>query len=69
MITGRPKQPVVLSEVELLQLKSIARSHSMPYNLVIRARTILMAAQGVDNKTVAQKVGLSQQSVCKWRQR
>jgi putative transposase len=69
MITGRPKRPIVLPEGEFLQLKAIAGSRSMPYNLVIRARTILMAAQGVDNKTIAQRVGLSPQSVCKWRQR
>ena len=69
MKTGRPKQPVVLPDGDLLQLKAIARSRSMPYSLVVRVRTILMAAEGVDNKTISQRVGLSPQSVCKWRQR
>ncbi len=69
MITGRPKTPITLSDEELKQLESITRSRSLPYGLVIRARIILLAAQGPSNRLIAEKVGLSHQSVSKWRNR
>jgi transposase len=69
MAVGRPKQPIVLTEADSLQLISLARSRSLPYALVTRARLVLMAAEGVPNKLISQKLGLSQQSVCQWRKR
>ncbi|HPD61508.1 MAG TPA: IS630 family transposase, partial [Thermodesulfobacteriota bacterium] len=69
MRTGRPKIPITLSQEEDEQLKSIANSRSLPYSLVKRARIVLMAAEGTPNRTIAQKVELSSQMVCKWRQR
>lgn len=66
MRTGRPKAPITLSKEENEQLKSIANSRSLPYRLVKRARLILMAAEGTPP---AQKIGLSSQMACKWRQR
>ena len=69
MRTGRPKAPIVLSKEEDEQLKSIVNSRSLPHGLVNRAHIVLMAAQGTPNHTIAQKVGLSPQMVCKWRRR
>lgn len=69
MMTGRPKQPLVLQEEERVQLKAIADSRSLPHGLVMRARLVLMAAEGAHNNTIAEKLNLSPQSVCKWRQR
>lgn len=69
MRTGRPKKPVILSDQEHEQLTSIVRSRSLPHGLVTRAQIVLMAAEGVTSNEVAKKVGLSAQSVCKWRQR
>ena len=69
MSTGRPSTPIILSHEEHRQLESIVRSRSLPYGLVSRARVVLMAARGESNKLIAEKVGLSSQSVCKWRQR
>jgi putative transposase len=69
MITGRPKKPVVLSGEEHEQLSVIAKSRSLPHSLVRRARIVLMAADGVSNNTIAERVGLSHQTVCQWRQR
>jgi putative transposase len=59
----------MLSQEENEQLKSIANSRSLSHSLVNRARIILMAAQGMPNHAIAQKVNLSPQMVCKWRQR
>src|SRR5512135_97877 len=69
MRSGRPKVPITLSKEEDEQLKSIANSRSHPHGLVNRARIVLMAAEGTPNGTIAQKVRLSPQMVCKWRQR
>ena len=69
MSTGRPKSPLILSDEEQKQLESIVRSRSLPYGLVTRARIVLLAAQEFSNRVIAEKVGLSFQSVCKWRQR
>ncbi len=69
MRTGRPKSPIILSEQEHQQLKSMAYSRSLPHGLVTRAQIILMAAEDATNQSIAEKVGFSTQSVCKWRQR
>ncbi len=69
MITGRPKAPMILSEQEQIQLKSIISSRSLPSGLVARARVVLMAAEGISNNQISEKIGLSPQAVCKWRQR
>ena len=69
MITGRPKAPMVLSQQEQMQLKGIISSRSLPSGLVTRARIVLMAAGGLTNNQISEKIGLSHQAVCKWRQR
>ena len=69
MRTGRPRTPITLSNEEEKQLQSISNSRSLPHGLVNRACIILMAARGIPNHTIAQKVNLSPQMVCKWRQR
>ncbi|MDD5233726.1 MAG: IS630 family transposase [Syntrophales bacterium] len=69
MKTGRPKTPIILSADDQSQLNAIANSRSVPHGLVTRAKIILMAAEGQTNQAIAQKVALSKQMVCKWRQR
>lgn len=69
MTAGRPKAPLVLAEEECMQVKSIASSRSLPHGLVQRARLVLMAADGLSNAAISEKLQLSPQSVCKWRQR
>lgn len=69
MRAGRPKTPLVLTKEEHEQLESMVNSRSLPHGLVTRARIVLMAAQGVPNLAIAEKVGFSAQAVCKWRHR
>lgn len=69
MRAGRPKAPVVLSDEEREQLKALVSSRSLPHGLVTRVRIVLMAAEGATNRAIAEKVGLSLQSVGKWRRR
>ena len=64
-----PQIPHCAAEADRLQLTSVANSRSLPHGLVVRARLVLMAADGLANSAIAQKLGLSQQSVCLWRRR
>jgi transposase len=69
MKIGRPKQALILSDEERQQLETIAGSRSLPYSLVIRAKIILMAAEGISNVVIAEKVHLTDQTVGVWCQR
>ena len=69
MRSGRPKTPLVLSDEQREQLQGLARSRSLPSGLVNRVRIVLLAAEGVSNKEIASRLGLSQPTVGKWRKR
>jgi putative transposase len=69
MITGRPKKPIILANEEREQVSAMANSRSLPHGIVRRARIVLLAADGLSNNTIAERVGLSHQTVCQWRQR
>ncbi len=47
----------------------MARSDTSPYFEVVRARIILLAAEGLENKEIGERVELSRQIVSKWRKR
>ena len=69
MRTGRPKQPVTLTEEERGRLQSLAhRARSQPL-LARRARVLLACAAGMDNKAAARKLHCSKGMVGKWRAR
>jgi len=69
MRTGRPKEAIVLSQEEREQLSGIANSRSLPHGLARRAQIVLLAADSVPNHAIADRVGVSPQTVCKWRKR
>lgn len=69
MRTGRPKQPLTLSREERQQLEALASSRSLPHGLVRRSRIVLMSADGATNTEIARKLGLTIQTVGKWRAR
>jgi transposase len=58
-----------LSPAEKTALVRIARKYTSPYYHVIRAKIVLMAAQGLDNKSIGEKLSLPRQIVSKWRKR
>ena len=60
---------IVLTPAEESELLRISRRYTSPYYHVIRARMILMAAEGLDNKTIGEKLDLPRQIVSKWRKR
>src|SRR6266852_2259905 len=69
MRTGRPKQPLTITEEEREQLESLAhRARSQPL-LARRARVVLACAEGLNNQIVARKLRASVGMVGKWRAR
>jgi transposase len=66
---GRPLAPLTLSESERDELRSITRSRSMPQSLAIRARIVLLSAEGESNTDIAHRLGLSKPTVGIWRKR
>jgi transposase len=50
-------------------LERRAAKYTAPYREVVRAKIVLMAAQGLENKQIAQGLSLPVQIVSKWRKR
>src|SRR2546428_531449 len=69
MRTGRPKQPLILTEEERERLQSLAHRARSQSVLARRARLVLACADGLDNQAVAKKVRCSKGMVGKWRAR
>ncbi|MBU4386382.1 MAG: helix-turn-helix domain-containing protein [Actinobacteria bacterium] len=60
---------IVLSGEERERLESRARSYTSPYRDVVRAKAVLMAAEGIMNKEIAERLDMPRQIVSKWRKR
>src|SRR3954463_13384802 len=69
MRTGRPKQPLTLTEEERDRLQSLTHRARSQALLARRARVVLACAEGLDNKAVARKLRVSLGMVGKWRSR
>jgi len=50
-------------------LQRIARQRSLPARLVERARIVLRAAEGLENKQIAAQMGIMPEKVARWRSR
>jgi len=66
---ARVAPAVQLTKEEREQIESYVRSRSIPSGLSTRFRMILLAADGLENAEISEKVGLSRASVGKWRKR
>jgi len=60
---------VDLSAEERRLLEGCARRYTSPYRDVIRAKIVLLAAQGLANDAIAARLDTSRQIVSKWRKR
>lgn len=69
MRTGRPKQPLIVTEEERERLESLAHRARSQALLARRARVVLACAEGLDNKAVAKKLRCCLGMVGKWRSR
>jgi Homeodomain-like domain len=67
-----PKQSpfsIELTRGEREELESRVRKYTSPYCDVIRAKIVLLAAQGFSNDVIAFRLDTPRQIVSKWRQR
>lgn len=60
---------IILSPEEKIVIDGWARGRKMPLRLVLRAKIIRLAAQGVYNHVIAQRLGVSRPTVQLWRER
>jgi transposase len=69
MAIGRPKTPLVLSDEQRATLQGWARRTRSANGLAQRARMVLLSEQGLSNVAVAERTGVTPQTVGKWRAR
>jgi transposase len=65
------KSPYVLrlSASQRRELEARARKYTLPYRDVIRAKIVLMAAEGLGNDEIAARLDTRREIVSKWRKR
>jgi len=62
-------EPILLSHEERTKLDAWASARSIPFRIVQRAKIVRLAADGVLNQDIAQKLSISRPTVQLWRQR
>jgi transposase len=65
----RVARPVSLNPDERQVLEQQARAHSLPARQVERARIVLLAADGWQDKQIAGELGISEDKATRWRKR
>jgi transposase len=60
---------VVLTDEQRVVLESKSRKYTSSYVDVVRAKIVLYAAEGLENKEIAARLDTSFQIVSKWRKR
>jgi transposase len=65
----RVAAPIVLNPEQKRELEQCARARSLSARLVERARIVLLAAAGKQDKEVAEELGITAHKAARWRQR
>jgi hypothetical protein len=60
---------IVLEPHEKAALQQMANKYTSPYYQVVRAKIVLYAAEGLENKQIGNRLDLPRQIVSKWRKR
>jgi len=60
---------IALRDEDRAVLETAVRRYTSPYRDVIRAKIVLLAAQGLRNDEIAQRLDTPRQVVSKWRKR
>lgn len=58
-----------LSREERRVLETRSRQYTLPYRDVVRARIVLLAAEGLANQAIGARLDMPRPVVSKWRQR
>jgi transposase len=64
---SRVAPPLAVSEQQRAELVRLSRSQTEPHRVVVRARALLLAADGEPNTVVGDEVGVSPATVRSWR--
>jgi transposase-like protein len=60
---------ITLSSQERRVLEARARHYTLPYRDVVRAKIVLLAAEGLENKEIGERLDMPRPVVSKWRKR
>jgi hypothetical protein len=60
---------IELSTEEKAELEHGAAKYTLPYFLVLRAKMVLLAAQGLSNDEIGRRLDTRREVVCMWRKR
>ena len=60
---------IALTEEQMAELTRLARSKRTSVRLAERAQIVLLAAQGLTNKDIAEQLGVGRVQAARWRQR
>jgi transposase len=66
---GRPKAELVLSNDERATLERWVRRSTIQQSLALRSKIVLACAKGLTNTDVAERLGVNEATVSKWRSR
>jgi transposase len=65
----RTPPAILLSPEQSGTLERVARQRSLPARVVERARIVLLAAEGLENRQIAARMGITPEKVARWRKR
>ena len=68
-MVGRQADVLALSAADRTFLESQVRRHKAPRSLSDRCRMVLLCADGLQSKEVAERLGVHEHTVGKWRRR
>ena len=60
---------ITLTPPERSALEARARQYTLPHRDVVRAKIVLLAAQGIENKEIGERLDMPRPIVSKWRKR
>jgi transposase len=69
MPIGRPTKPLNITTEEKEKLEMLARRPKSAQAMAMRARIVLGCGEGKSNSIVAERLGVTGATVCKWRER
>jgi hypothetical protein len=69
LMPRRSPYRIELSDDERRVLESLARSYTLPYWQVVRAQMVLLAADGMRNDQIADRLRCRREVVSQWRKR
>jgi winged helix-turn helix protein len=69
VVTRHSPFVIELSAQDRAALEQRARTYTAPYHQVMRAKIVLLAADGLENTVIAGRLDVAVQLVSKWRKR